>query len=291
LGDVFLHIIPHFAEEAVIRKYQSLEEGNENYNIEFMNSFLTILLGVLIFFIADRVFGDILHAEHDSVHAHGHTHSRRGSLLHLSDSEDDTVDQTKSTKTAKKSSEGDKNEVRKRNVNQEKTDLKNLTKEVSKTQQAKTKVQAPAKKESIFVFLLADFMHNFVDGVALGVAFAFSIRVGISTLLAELFHELPHEIGDFAVLVKRGYSISAVLVTQLFTAFGALLGGLIGIYVGSIGDYLIGFTAGGFLYLALANMIPEILDLVKNKNIFDILLEMACMGLGIYLMYLIALAE
>jgi len=189
----------------------------------------------------------------------------------------------------KKKTDKPDNGIRKRQVESASSQA-NKTDKTSSEQ--KRKPEAIIKrKQSAFMFLLADFMHNFIDGIALGVAFAYSTRVGISTLIAEFFHELPHEIGDFAVLVKKGYSISAVLITQLFTAFGALIGGLIGIYVGAIADYLIGFTAGGFLYLALSNMVPEILDLTKGKNVFDIILEMGSMTFGMYLMYLIAISE
>jgi len=180
------------------------------------------------------------------------------------------------------------NEITKRQVNQSNQNSKVGNEKLA--DKKKEHKQKP-KKQAIFTFLLADFMHNFVDGVALGVAFNFNIKVGISTLLAEFFHELPHEIGDFAVLIKKGYSISTVLLTQLITALGALIGGLIGIYIGAIGDSLIGFTAGGFLYLALGNMVPEILDLAKTKGIFEILTEIASMSTGMYLMYLIAITE
>ena len=54
---------------------------------------------------------------------------------------------------------------------------------------------------------------------------------------------------------------------------------------------MIGFTAGGFLYLALANMVPEILELSKSRNIWTILMEMASMSFGVYLMYLVAITE
>src|SRR5687768_7586125 len=105
-------------------------------------------------------------------------------------------------------------------------------------------------------------------------------------------HELPHEIGDFAILLKKKYSLAFILLTQIFTATGAFVGGLlgkemiyliltyyIGIYSGDVAEgYLLGFTAGGFLYLALGNMIPELLHSAKKATLFDLILEV---GLGL----------
>lgn len=52
--------------------------------------------------------------------------------------------------------------------------------------------------------------------------------MGITTTIAVTLHEIPHELGDFAYLIKRGYSISSILLTQVITSSGALVGGIVG---------------------------------------------------------------
>lgn len=78
------------------------------------------------------------------------------------------------------------------------------------------------------MFLFGDFLHNFTDGIALGASYAFSVKIGISSTIAILMHETPHEIGDFAYLIKKNYSLVGILSTQIFTSIGCLLGAFIG---------------------------------------------------------------
>lgn len=120
----------------------------------------------------------------------------------------------------------------------------------------------------------------------------------MTTTIAIAAHELPHEIGDFAILMKKNFSLGTILATQLMTATGALFGGLIGIkgkmlkninwklgiYVGNFAEaYLLGFTAGGFLYLALANMVPELLHSPKKATFFEALIEVGLCLIGVSL--------
>jgi len=66
---------------------------------------------------------------------------------------------------------------------------------------------------SVLVFLFSDFLHNFTDGIALGATFSQSVGSGISTTIAIFMHEIPHEIGDFAYLIKRRNGLFKVLLT------------------------------------------------------------------------------
>lgn len=80
--------------------------------------------------------------------------------------------------------------------------------------------------KSSFIFLFADFCHNFIDGIAIATSYNISFGAGISTTIAILFHELPHELGDFGILLKKNYTLAGVLLSQIMTSIGAFLGGL-----------------------------------------------------------------
>lgn len=119
-----------------------------------------------------------------------------------------------------------------------------------------------AKKPVGALIVLGDSVHNFIDGVAIAVTFLVDPALGVITTLAVGAHEIPQEIGDFAVLLKAGYSRKKVLWLNVFSACTALLGALITFIVGpSIAGslpVLLAITAGFFAYIALSDLVPEI---------------------------------
>jgi len=140
--------------------------------------------------------------------------------------------------------------------------------------------------------MIADFAHNFTDGMAIGASFLFSPSVGWSTTVAVFFHEIPHELGDYAILVQSGYSKKKAMLIQLLTAVGAILGTLVALIAGgqleSVAKYILPFTAGGFIYIATVDVIPELL---KDTNVVQTIKELFTMFLGVGIMALIALYE
>jgi zinc and cadmium transporter len=117
-------------------------------------------------------------------------------------------------------------------------------------------------KETLGVMNLAgSTLHNFIDGVVVAGSYLVSIPLGVSTTLAVLLHEIPHEFSDFAILLHAGYSKKRALVYNFFSALAAVLGALITIALSSsiqgIELALIPFTAGGFIYIALGDLLPE----------------------------------
>lgn len=122
--------------------------------------------------------------------------------------------------------------------------------------------------EIVGVFL-GDTLHNFIDGLAIGAAFLVSVPTGIATALAVGMHEFPQEIADFSLYIRAGFSnrktIFLNVVSSLMSVFGAVLVYLSGnILEGKIG-YLLALTAGMFLYIALADLLPE-LHFEKNHE-------------------------
>lgn len=151
-------------------------------------------------------------------------------------------------------------------------------------------------KVSAYLNLAADFAHNFTDGLAIGASYLVGRGVGLVTTLTILLHEVPHEIGDFAILVQSGFSKKRAMFVQLGTAVGAMMGTACGLVMeaGSVGEtsaatvWVLPFTAGGFIYIATVAVIPELLE---NTRVWQSLLEMVAMAVGIGMMVLITFIE
>ncbi|MBI2667123.1 ZIP family metal transporter [Candidatus Woesearchaeota archaeon] len=112
------------------------------------------------------------------------------------------------------------------------------------------------------VNLAGDGLHNFLDGLAIAGAYLVSIPVGIATTIAVILHEVPQELADFGVLLYAGYSKKKALLLNFLSAAVAILGAVIGIIFGSrvetFSQWILPFAAGGFLYIAGSNLIPEL---------------------------------
>jgi zinc and cadmium transporter len=110
--------------------------------------------------------------------------------------------------------------------------------------------------------LAGDALHNFIDGVIIAAAFAHDAWLGVATTVAVALHEIPQELGDFAVLVKAGIAPRKALLYNLasaVTAFaGAVLFLLLAFETEALERYALPITAGGFLYIAAADLIPEL---------------------------------
>ena len=143
-----------------------------------------------------------------------------------------------------------------------------------------------------YMSLVGDALHNFIDGTLIAAAFITSVEVGIATTLAIALHELPQEIGDLSVLIHAGFSKKKALLLNFGIALTALAGAVFG-YVfstnsGEFTRYLIPFAAGGFLYVAMSDLVPEI---KKETDIWVSLKSLFFMLLGIALMYFLGQLE
>lgn len=139
-----------------------------------------------------------------------------------------------------------------------------------------------------YMNLVGDFVHNIIDGLVIGASYLLSIPVGIATTLAVVFHEIPQELGDFAILIHGGFTKKRALLLNFLTALSAVLGVLIVFLVGNVEGmlkFLIPFAAGGFIYIAGSDLIPELhkCDLgLKHR-----LLQLFCFIIGILVMLLL----
>jgi zinc and cadmium transporter len=135
------------------------------------------------------------------------------------------------------------------------------------------------------VNLIGDALHNFLDGLVIAGAYMVNVHVGIVATLAVAFHEIPQEIADFGVLLYSGLSKMKALLFNLLSAFAAVIGCVIGLLLAersaAFALLIIPFSAGNFIYIAAANLIPQLHRETKWKSIilhvFAILLGVALM--------------
>jgi zinc and cadmium transporter len=111
-----------------------------------------------------------------------------------------------------------------------------------------------------YLILLADGLHNFLGGLAVGAAFTVDLRVGIVTWVAAAAHEVPQELGDFGILVHSGWKPRSALAYNVASALTFLVGGLVAYAVSGALDvaFLLPFAAGNFVYIAAADLVPQI---------------------------------
>ncbi|MFW5704443.1 MAG: ZIP family metal transporter [Nanoarchaeota archaeon] len=110
--------------------------------------------------------------------------------------------------------------------------------------------------------MIGDAFHNFLDGAVIAVAFTVSTEIGIITTIAIALHEIPQELGDFAILIHSGMSRGKALFINFLSGTTAILGGLIAYFFVSgfqnLQPLLLALTAGSFIYISLADIVPEI---------------------------------
>lgn len=126
------------------------------------------------------------------------------------------------------------------------------------------------KKSIISLIVIGDTIHNFVDGVAMAATFLISIPLGIVTSLAVAVHEIPQEIGDFGLMLNKGVRRKKVILINFASALMALAGAVLTyLFKDSIEGLLpivLSLTAGFFIYIAAANLIPEI-HMQENRKV------------------------
>lgn len=177
LGDAFIHILP---------------EAFERSHGQTLMPSLMILVGMLIFFIAEK----LLRHRHGVLHAHHHG-------------------------------------------------------------------EEPPAHHLAAINIFGDVLHNVIDGVLIGASYLADPTLGVSTTVAVALHEIPQEFGDFGVLVHSGMSPRKAVLYNLAASGGAFVGAIVVLLIGGVAEdvvasVLLPVTAGGFVYIAAANLIPEL---------------------------------
>ncbi|KAJ4432138.1 hypothetical protein ANN_20754 [Periplaneta americana] len=264
LGDVFLHLLPEVWMEQQEAAIDPLT-GHPS-----MNKGLWVLAGLLIFIILEKVFTSMPGSkEFDKTNADLHAKQDDGYSLN---------------NNVKGLANGYANGHCKM---EEETDMKkSLTSPITST----------SIKVSGYLNLMANSFDNFTHGLAVGGSFLVSFPHGVLTTLAILLHEIPHEVGDFAILLKSGFSRWDAARAQIATATTGIMGALTAVMLSGATttveartSWILPFTAGGFLHIALVTVLP---DLLQEENPKESLLHLLSLLGGIGVMaFLIALGE
>ncbi|XP_011149779.1 zinc transporter foi isoform X2 [Harpegnathos saltator] len=156
---------------------------------------------------------------------------------------------------------------------------------------------APESMSSVaWMVVMGDGLHNFTDGMAIGAAFSANIAGGFSTAIAVFCHELPHELGDFAVLLKAGMSAKQAVFYNLLSSVLCFFGMVAGVLLGSTPaatSWVFAAAAGIFIYIALVDMIPELSSShsAEHGSRWQSILQGLGLITGLGIMLLIALYE
>jgi solute carrier family 39 (zinc transporter), member 7 len=262
LGDTLFHLLPEIflGEDEHDKVKFVMVEPNRNLLLG-----VGILVGLVTFMAMDKALRIATGGAGHDHSPHGHVHEK-----------EPANGAARTTSSAQKSANG---ELKQRKI---------TSKDTTTTSPPTTaNSQNPSVKLAGLLNLIADFTHNITDGLALSTSFYASPALGATTTMAVFFHEIPHEVGDFALLIQSGFSKRKAMGAQFLTAVGAFLGTGIGIFVQEsgagagvegavskgiwgtslqLGDMLLPFTAGTFLYVGTVAVIPELLETGPNKG-------------------------
>ena len=140
----------------------------------------------------------------------------------------------------------------------------------------------------VWLNLIGDGIHNFTDGAVIAISFLANFQLGLATTIAVILHEIPQEFGDFGILVNGGLSVRSALFWNFISALAALLGTLIAFFAVNvfqgIEKELLAFAAGGLIYIATVDLLPEIHK--TNKSLISII-ETIFFILGVILIYVV----
>ncbi|KAG6902853.1 hypothetical protein C0995_010738 [Termitomyces sp. Mi166 len=220
LSDVFLHLIPH----AFMGEHQG--SGVHFVMVEEKRNILIglgIFVGFASFFFMEKTLRVLGGEEGGSEHSHSHSHSAEP--------------------TASKAS-GTEHSVSQIGLRSRKSEKTN---EIS-TSEPDVTSNGPSKL-SAYLNLFGDFVHNITDGLAMAASFYASPLIGATTTLACFAHEIPHEIADYSILIRSGFTKQQAMRSQFLTAIGA---------------FVIPFVAGGFLYIGAVAVLPTLLAESKS---------------------------
>ncbi|KAL7382111.1 hypothetical protein ABVT39_017102 [Epinephelus coioides] len=254
-GDALLHLIPMFLGLHVhsdnTGDHRHSHDHHQEETPDYIYKILVMLGGIYYFYLMETIFSLIAYKE--SHHHHQHHHGEDSEPHHCDHGRVLEMYQQEREKKAKSQSA-----LRVDLVDCEDDD-KPLSESKDRTRQ---------QRLLPYMITIGDGIHNFADGLAIGAAFSLSWKSGLATSLAVLCHELPHELGDFAILLHSGMSVRKALLLNIGSAMTSFIGVYIALSVATdlaTKQWIAAITAGLFLYVGLADMLPTMVH-ISNKS-------------------------
>ncbi|TRY82272.1 hypothetical protein DNTS_009374 [Danionella cerebrum] len=277
-GDALLHLLPAFLGLHVH------EQGHDHsqQSFTYVYKLLVLIGGIYIFYLMEGIFSIITRPEHH--------HEEDGSDVHHCDH--GKVLQMYQREKQSKHSNSQADLVRKAippvNV------LALVIAE--KNEKSFLEPAVPKREQRLLPYMITigDGIHNFADGLALGAAFSISWRSGLATSLAVLCHELPHELGDFAILLHCGVSVKRALLLNVGSSLSSFVGLYIALSVSTDSvaeEWISAVTAGLFLYVGLADMLPSLVHVDSKQPWLVFLLQNLGLLSGWAILLLLCLYE
>ncbi|XP_057496198.1 IAA-alanine resistance protein 1-like isoform X1 [Actinidia eriantha] len=313
----------HVVDNAHSRVHFGYEHSQfHSHSLQDLSVGLSVLAGIILFLLVEktvRYIEDNSGGANEWSHSHHHHHHKNSKNLKHSDDNDKIEQQSdneKSGSISKMSSEekvlnpsddcliGEKQTQSESLLRKRKTgSAVREDKPISESPNGSTDSHKPVNREEpshspsspVFGYLnlFSDGVHNFTDGMALGSAFLLYGSVGgWSRTLFLLAHELPQEIGDFGILVRSGFSVSKALFFNFLSALVALAGTALALMLGQDpgqSSLIEGFTAGGFVYIAVAGVLAEMNN--GSSSIKSTAIQLTSLILGMSVALCISLVE
>lgn len=321
LGDAFLHQLPHAfgGEHSHSHDEHAHHHGHEHshsHSLKDLSVGLSVLGGIVLFLLVEKLvrYVEGISGGANSAWSHGHHHHHRKNGKKMKDDNDACDNQQSESLSEKNQSTltpesvdcltGEKQTeheslLRKRNsisgLREDKSDsvAGNGSTNDIKSLKEKEPAQSPSNLVFGYLNLFSDGVHNFTDGMALGSAFLLYGSVGgWSRTVFLLAHELPQEVGDFGILVRSGFSVSKALFFNFLSALVALVGTALALLLGQDpgqSSLIEGFTAGGFIYIAVAGVLPEMNN--GNSTLKGTFIQLTSLILGMAVALGISLVE
>ena len=214
LATAFLHLLP-----------EAFEAGVEPHNL-----FVTLLFGLLFFFLLDKA--ELWHHGHEHHHGEHHHGEQDHTHAHHDAHHDDHPHHSEHAH--------------------------------------QSHVHHAKDVPGSWTILAGDSVHCFGDGVLIASAFLVDLRLGIVAALAVLAHEVPHHMGDLVVLREgsksRQTAVLKVSMAGAITALGGVAGFALLEQLHGILPYMLAIASSSFIYVALADLIPQLQKRLSSRE-------------------------
>uniref|UniRef100_A0A1A9Z6N6 Uncharacterized protein n=1 Tax=Glossina pallidipes TaxID=7398 RepID=A0A1A9Z6N6_GLOPL len=290
-GDAFMHLLPH----ALVDEHAHTQSTQKEINTElhhdnsavwicacaFFTAFFMYIIENLLPWLKDDSETHHYQSNHHHQHHHHHHHQHQHHSHHHEHGNKPQQAIGDVPPTNGESPIAAVKEVRELNI---------------MLNESKVDVKAPSKPLSpvAFMVVIGDGLHNLTDGLAIGAAFASDPITGLATTFAVLCHELPHELGDFALLLQTGVSLRRAVYLNIISSALSFIGMAVGLLIAGIHTdmtkWIYAGTAGSFLYIAFADLLPTMTE-ENQKSLKSSLIQAFGILIGGLIMIAIAINE